>query len=216
MQQLAERKASGTPDFGILLWDAPASGHFVSTLHSARNFETFLTGPLASAGADLARFFSGTSHITLLPITTLEEMAIAEMAEMCAKLETEFDLKASAVLFEDELLVEHGMARGRARAGEAVAARVGELEYGEEAVRGAKSLLVRLAALGKQRLEARHGAFVDPKLARIGAAFGRDGASFKPDKLRAAGAKSAVAPERQLARRAIEFAVTAFHRVDCE
>ena len=117
---------------------------------------------------------------------------------------------------EARITVEHGMARGRPRAGEAVAARVGELEYGEEAVRGAKSLLVRLAALGKQRLEARHGAFVDPKLARIGAAFGRDGASFKPDKLRAAGAKSAVAPERQLARRAIEFAVTAFHRVDCE
>jgi anion-transporting ArsA/GET3 family ATPase len=98
MQQLAERKAAGTPDFDILLWDAPASGHFVSTLHSARNFETFLTGPLASAGADLARFFSGASHITLLPITTLEEMAIEEMAEMCAKLETEFALKAAAVL----------------------------------------------------------------------------------------------------------------------
>jgi anion-transporting ArsA/GET3 family ATPase len=98
LQQLAERKASGTPDFDILLWDAPASGHFVSTLHSARNFETFLTGPLASAGADLARFFSGASHITLLPITTLEEMAIEEMAEMYAKLETEFEMKATAVL----------------------------------------------------------------------------------------------------------------------
>src|SRR5260370_31750482 len=98
MQQLAERKASGAPDFDILLWDAPASGHFVSTLHSARNFETFLSGPLASAGADLARFFSGAAHITLLPLTTLEEMAIEEMAEMCAKLEAEFGLKASAVL----------------------------------------------------------------------------------------------------------------------
>jgi anion-transporting ArsA/GET3 family ATPase len=93
LQQLAERK-----DYDLLLWDAPASGHFLGTLHAARNFETFLTGPLASAGADLARFFSGTSHITLLPITTLEEMAIEEMVEMCAKLETEFSLKATAVL----------------------------------------------------------------------------------------------------------------------
>jgi anion-transporting ArsA/GET3 family ATPase len=98
LQQLAERKASGAPDYDLLLWDAPASGHFLGTLHAARNFETFLSGPLASAGADLARFFSGTQHITLLPITTLEEMAIEEMAEMCARLETEFALKASAVL----------------------------------------------------------------------------------------------------------------------
>jgi len=51
MQQLAERKASATPDYDLLLWDAPASGHFLSTLHAARNFETFLSGPLASAGA---------------------------------------------------------------------------------------------------------------------------------------------------------------------
>jgi anion-transporting ArsA/GET3 family ATPase len=98
LQQLAERKVSEAPAYDLLLWDAPASGHFLGTLHAARNFETFLTGPLASAGADLARFFSGTQHITLLPITTLEEMAIEEMVEMCAKLESEFALKAAAVL----------------------------------------------------------------------------------------------------------------------
>ena len=52
MQQLAERTASGVTDYDLLLWDAPASGHFLGTLHAARNFETFLTGPLAAAGAD--------------------------------------------------------------------------------------------------------------------------------------------------------------------
>ena len=52
----------------------------------------------AAAGADLARFFSNASHITLLPVTTLEEMAIEETVEMCARLETEFALKAQAVL----------------------------------------------------------------------------------------------------------------------
>ena len=98
LQQLAERKVSDAPAYDLLLWDAPASGHFLGTLHAARNFETFLTGPLASAGADLARFFSGAQHITLLPITTLEEMAIEEMIEMCGKLEAEFALKAAAVL----------------------------------------------------------------------------------------------------------------------
>ena len=98
MQQLAERTASGAPDYDLLLWDAPASGHFLSTLHAARNFETFLSGPLAAAGADLARFFSNASHITLLPVTTLEEMAIEETVEMCAKLEAEFGIKAQSVL----------------------------------------------------------------------------------------------------------------------
>jgi anion-transporting ArsA/GET3 family ATPase len=98
LQQLADRKAANAPDYDLLLWDAPASGHFLSTLHAARNFETFLSGPLASAGADLARFFSAASHITLLPITTLEEMAIEETIEMCAKLETEFAMKAATVL----------------------------------------------------------------------------------------------------------------------
>jgi anion-transporting ArsA/GET3 family ATPase len=98
LQQLAERTAAGAPDYDLLLWDAPSTGHFLSTLHAAKNFETLLTGPLASAGADLARFFSNMSNITLLPVTTLVEMAIEETMEMCAKLEAEFALKASAVL----------------------------------------------------------------------------------------------------------------------
>ncbi len=98
LQQLSERTASGAPDYDLLLWDAPASGHFLSTLHAARNFETFLSGPLAAAGADLARFFSNTENITLLPVTTLEEMAIEETVEMCGKLEEEFSLKPQAVL----------------------------------------------------------------------------------------------------------------------
>src|SRR6266446_5144817 len=49
--------------------------------------ETFPTGPLASAGAELARFFSNASNITLLPVTTLEEMANEETIEMCARVE---------------------------------------------------------------------------------------------------------------------------------
>lgn len=98
LQQLAERAASGAPDYDLLLWDAPSSGHFLSTLHAARNFETFLSGPLASAGADLTRFFSNAAHLTLLPITTLEEMAVEETVEMCAKLQAEFGIKPAALL----------------------------------------------------------------------------------------------------------------------
>ena len=98
LQQLAERTAAGAPNYDLLLWDAPASGHFLSTLHAARNFETFLTGPLATAGAELARFFSNAENVTVLPVTTLEEMAIDETIEMCDKLASEYALKADAVL----------------------------------------------------------------------------------------------------------------------
>jgi anion-transporting ArsA/GET3 family ATPase len=98
LQQLAERAASGAPDYDLLLWDAPATGHFLSTLHAARNFEAFLSGPLASAGADLAKFFSNASHISLLPVTTLEEMAVEETIEMCAKLRAEFGIRPRQVL----------------------------------------------------------------------------------------------------------------------
>ncbi len=101
LQQLAERKAkahAAAPDFDLLFWDAPSMGHFLSTLHSARSFETFLSGPLAVAGADLAHFFSNTSRITVFPVATLEEMAVAETVEMCRALEKDYNLASAAVI----------------------------------------------------------------------------------------------------------------------
>jgi anion-transporting ArsA/GET3 family ATPase len=100
LQQLAERRAArgSTPDYDLLLWDAPATGHFLSTLRAARAFETYLTGPLASAGAELARFFSNAANVALLPTTTLEEMAIQETIEMCASLEQSYALKPTRLL----------------------------------------------------------------------------------------------------------------------
>jgi anion-transporting ArsA/GET3 family ATPase len=98
LQQLAERLAGDTPDYELLLWDAPSTGHFLSTLHAAKNFEMLLSGPLASAGAELTRFFSNSSHIALIPTTTLEEMAIEETAEMTRKVELEFSIRATALV----------------------------------------------------------------------------------------------------------------------
>jgi anion-transporting ArsA/GET3 family ATPase len=99
LQLLAERKGQqNLPAYDILLWDAPATGHFLSTLRAARNFEVYLSGPLASAGADLQRFFSNAANLTVLPATTLEEMAMEETLDLCHALEKEFGLHASAVL----------------------------------------------------------------------------------------------------------------------
>jgi hypothetical protein len=99
LQLLAERKSQrDLPDYEILLWDTPATGHFLSTLRAARNFEVYLSGPLAAAGADLQRFFSNAQNSTVLPATTLEEMAMEETLDLCRALDQEFRLRASTVI----------------------------------------------------------------------------------------------------------------------
>ncbi len=102
LQELAERKnANGKgdlPGYDYLIWDAPATGHFLETLRSAKNFEVFLSGPLASAGAQLHRFFSNRENIQLFPVTPLEEMAIAETVETAQTMSEEFQINCSAVL----------------------------------------------------------------------------------------------------------------------
>src|SRR5687767_7031407 len=96
LQQLAERTAAepSVSEYEILIWDAPATGHFLSTLRSAHTFEHYLSGPLATAGADVARFFSNSSNVSVVPVTTLEEMAIEETIELNRALDSEFHLKA--------------------------------------------------------------------------------------------------------------------------
>jgi anion-transporting ArsA/GET3 family ATPase len=102
LQQLAERKATAFgadgPDYEFLIWDAPASGHFLGTLRSARAFETYLSGPLAATGAEMDRFFSNSGNIQILAVTPLEEMAIAETVEMTQSLARDFQLRCAALI----------------------------------------------------------------------------------------------------------------------
>jgi anion-transporting ArsA/GET3 family ATPase len=93
LQELAER-----PEYDLLIWDAPASGHFLSTLRAAKNFEVFLTGPLSTAGAQLHRFFSNSHNIQLYPVTPLEEMAITETLEMTQAMASDFHVPCTALL----------------------------------------------------------------------------------------------------------------------
>jgi anion-transporting ArsA/GET3 family ATPase len=102
LQELSERRkedsSTATPEFDYLIWDAPASGHFLSTLRSAKGFDVFLTGPLASAGEQMHRFFSNSGNIQLFPVTSLEEMAIAETLEMAESMANDFGVACSALL----------------------------------------------------------------------------------------------------------------------
>ncbi|HXJ44694.1 MAG TPA: ArsA family ATPase [Bryobacteraceae bacterium] len=100
LQQLAERRAPDerTPIYDDLIWDAPATGHFLSTLRAARGFEAYLTGPLSSAGAELHRFFSAPDSLHMAAVTQPEEMAIAETIELSQGLRKDFGIRPANVV----------------------------------------------------------------------------------------------------------------------
>src|SRR3990172_1670150 len=103
LQKLTEQRASAPGSeaarkFDLLVWDAPATGHFLQTLKVSRNFDLYLSGPFALLGKQLSHFFSDPSRYALLPVTTLEEMAVEETIELCAKLATELDMRPRRVL----------------------------------------------------------------------------------------------------------------------
>ncbi len=101
MQQLAERRAperANIPEYDDLIWDAPATGHFLSTLRAAKGFETYLSGPLANAGAEMHRFFSAAGSLRIAAVTQPEEMAITETHELCEGLWRDFGIRPATVI----------------------------------------------------------------------------------------------------------------------
>jgi hypothetical protein len=101
-EEMSSEEAAGKGEaarkFDLLIWDAPATGHFLQTLKVSRNFEQYLSGPFAALGRQLTQFFADPSHFALLPVTTLEEMAVEETTELCHKLAAEFAIQPRAVL----------------------------------------------------------------------------------------------------------------------
>jgi anion-transporting ArsA/GET3 family ATPase len=100
LQELAERESQteNAPQYEFLIWDTPATGHFLSTLRAARKFEYSRGGPLAEAGADVAQFFSNIQKVSVVPVTTLEEMAIEETLDLAGALERDFRVKGTRVV----------------------------------------------------------------------------------------------------------------------
>lgn len=127
MQELAERRMADSPEYDYLIWDAPASGHFLSTLRSAKNFEVFLTGPLAAAGAQIHRFFSNRGNIHVFPVTPLEEMAISETRDIARAMSGDFGVTCTALLVNS--------ASPMCSASESDVARLSEVEDSSPAMR---------------------------------------------------------------------------------
>ena len=100
LRQFAERQAlDGQPEgYDLLIWDAPATGHFLQTLRVSRNFDSLMSGPFAVLGRDLVHFFSDPANIRLVPVTILEEMPVDETIEMCRELEDDLSMRPSVLL----------------------------------------------------------------------------------------------------------------------
>ncbi len=100
LHQLAEGKSRDGAGRGYdrVIWDAPATGHFLQTLKVSRNFDTYLSGPFAALGKELVRFLSDPAKIRLFPVTTLEEMAIDETIDMCRELLKELGITPAGLI----------------------------------------------------------------------------------------------------------------------
>ena len=88
LQKLAEQRTAddASSKYDVVVWDAPATGHFLQTMEVSRHFSFYLSGPFAQMGKEITRFFSDSGNFALLPVTTLEEMAVEETIELCGKL----------------------------------------------------------------------------------------------------------------------------------
>jgi len=92
LKELADGKdGAETPTYQRIIWDAPATGHFLETLRVAQNFEEYLSGPLAVQGKEVSRFLT-ESRPEIFAVTTLEEMAVEETAELYTELSRKLDL----------------------------------------------------------------------------------------------------------------------------
>jgi anion-transporting ArsA/GET3 family ATPase len=98
LRKLAEEKTEGGRSFERVVWDAPATGHFLQMLRVSKNFATYLSGPFAVLGSQLARFTADQSQFSVVPVTTLEDMAIQETIEMCRQLENDLGVPTKSVI----------------------------------------------------------------------------------------------------------------------
>ncbi len=100
LRHLADRRSrkEAEDNFDLIVWDAPATGHFMQTLKVSRDFDTYMSGPFAIAGREMFQFMTQAGNVCLYPVTTLEEMAVDESIELCAELESRIELSPSGLI----------------------------------------------------------------------------------------------------------------------
>lgn len=93
LEELAERRAGATVPgqepgarlYDHVVWDAPATGHFLQTLKVAVNFESFFAGPLASRSREVSEYFR-KSPLRVIPVALPEEMSVEETLDLTSEL----------------------------------------------------------------------------------------------------------------------------------
>lgn len=100
LRQLAEQRTAegASHKYDVVVWDAPATGHFLQTMEVSRHFNFYLSGPFARLGKEITHFFSDASKFSILPVTTLEEMAVEETIELCGKLSEKLHIDPRTVI----------------------------------------------------------------------------------------------------------------------
>ena len=93
---------------------------------------------------------------------------------------------------------------------------MGQLQAHDQAIIGTEGRAVRLPAFAQHSLQFRSRLFIDEQLPRVRPPLFNDRCCLSPDKLRAARAKPAIAPKRQLIRPAVDRAIAAFHGLDAK
>ncbi len=97
LKDIAEGEEEAPHPYRYVVWDAPATGHFIETLKVTKSFELFLTGPFAVKAAAVAEFFSSI-EIDLFPVANLEEMAVEETIDLVSQVAKVAELQPNAVL----------------------------------------------------------------------------------------------------------------------
>lgn len=82
VRELSETRSQASGAIDALIWDAPATGHFLGTLKAPWTFDTYLSGPFAGTSRELQRFLTRRANLRIVPVTTLEEMAVQETVEL--------------------------------------------------------------------------------------------------------------------------------------
>lgn len=85
LQELAERSHAHRRAYEHLIWDAPATGHFIQTLKAATNFESYFAGPLASRSREVSEYFQN-SPLQVIPVALAEEMSVEETLDLLDEL----------------------------------------------------------------------------------------------------------------------------------
>ena len=97
LKELASRPPEGSSGrFEHLIWDAPATGHFLGTLEVSEHFEDHFVGPLADQGAEISSFLR-TTDLSVIPVCLAEEMSVDEVLDLIGSL-AKLALRPSAVL----------------------------------------------------------------------------------------------------------------------